>query len=72
VKFAATPFFLAGQLLLGGLLIDAEANQLTLRPQPTTNSENVFQDCQKATAIIVVIAWHFLNLAMASDFMKSE
>jgi hypothetical protein len=40
-------------------------------PQPTTNSENVFQDCQKATAIIAVIAWRVLNLAVASNFLKS-
>jgi hypothetical protein len=59
------------QLLLGGLLIDAEADQLTLHPQLTTNSENVFQECQKAVAIIAVIAWRVLNLDVASDFMKS-
>jgi hypothetical protein len=59
------------QLLLGGLLIDAEADQLTLHPQLTTNPENVFQDCQKAVAIITVIAWRVLNLDVASDFMKS-
>jgi hypothetical protein len=32
-------------------------------PQPTTNSENIVQDFQKAAAIIAVIAW--------PDFMKS-
>ncbi len=40
------------QLLLGGLLIDAEAGQLT---QLTTNSESVVQDGQKAPAIITAI-----------------
>jgi hypothetical protein len=36
---------------------------LLFAPQPTTNSEDVVQDFQKAAAIIAVIAW--------PDFMKS-
>ncbi len=34
-KFAAIPFFYPLQLLLGGLLIDAEAGQCALQPQHT-------------------------------------
>jgi hypothetical protein len=71
VKFAAALFSLPPHILLGGLLIDAEADQLTLCPQLTTNSDNVFRECQKATAIIAVIAWCVLNLAVASNFLKS-
>jgi hypothetical protein len=44
------------QLLLGGLLIDVEASQFTFHPQVTTDSENIVQDCQKAVAIIALIA----------------
>jgi hypothetical protein len=36
---------------------------LLFAPQPTTNSENIVQDFQKAAAIVAVIAW--------PDFMKS-
>jgi hypothetical protein len=37
-------------------LIDVEAGQLAIHPKLTTNSENIVQDCQKAVAIIALIA----------------
>jgi hypothetical protein len=49
------------QLLLGSLLIEAEACQLSFPPGCLTNSENVVQDHQKAAAINAVITGHVLE-----------
>jgi hypothetical protein len=49
------------QLLLGGLLIEAEAGEIIFAPGPYTNSENVVQYSKKAAAIIAEIACHVLD-----------